>query len=192
MDRGVPVACPGCDGAEDGCCVCDHTGKVWSGVYGFPVRSSAVKIYVASSWRNVHQPLVVEHLRDRGMEVYDFRNPPHGRGGFAWSQIDPQWQKWDPKGWRDGLKSPLAVEGFNSDKRGMDWAEACVLVLPSGRSSHLEAGYMAGQGKPVAVLALEPAEPDLMVGLLSGGILTSYGELDDWLHDMHDLPRGGA
>lgn len=24
--------CPTCSGAEDGCCVCDHTGRVWSDV----------------------------------------------------------------------------------------------------------------------------------------------------------------
>ena len=37
------------------------------------------KIYVASSWRNPHQPAIVEELRVAGHEVYDFRNPPGGR-----------------------------------------------------------------------------------------------------------------
>ena len=32
------------------------------------------KIYVASSWRNVFYPDVVQRLRDAGHEVYDFRN----------------------------------------------------------------------------------------------------------------------
>ena len=47
------------------------------------------KIYVASSWRNVFQQDVVGILRDLGHEVYDFKNPPHGNGGFQWSDIDP-------------------------------------------------------------------------------------------------------
>ena len=47
------------------------------------------KIYVASSWRNVFQQDVVDILRDLGHEVYDFKNPPHGNGGFQWSDIDP-------------------------------------------------------------------------------------------------------
>lgn len=47
------------------------------------------KIYVASSWRNVFQQDVVNILRDLGHEVYDFKNPPHGNGGFKWSDIDP-------------------------------------------------------------------------------------------------------
>lgn len=41
------------------------------------------KIYVASSWRNSFQQDVVKFLRDVGHEVYDFKNPPHGRGGFS-------------------------------------------------------------------------------------------------------------
>ena len=46
------------------------------------------KIYVASSWRNEYQQTVVEFLRQQGHEVSDFKNPPHGNGGFAWSDID--------------------------------------------------------------------------------------------------------
>ena len=47
------------------------------------------KIYIASSWRNSYQQDVVSFLRNKGHEVYDFRNPPHGNGGFQWSDIDP-------------------------------------------------------------------------------------------------------
>lgn len=139
-----------------------------------------MKIYVASSWRNQHQPVVVEHLRDSGHEVYDFRNPPHGRGGFAWSDIDKAWQSWTPVDWRKALKHPLAVDGYASDFDAMNWCDAGVLVLPSGRSSHLEAGWMVGRGKPVCVLALEPCEPDLMVAMCDHMACT-YSELTHWI-----------
>jgi hypothetical protein len=139
-----------------------------------------LKIYVASSWRNTHQPRVVEHLRSfTAFEVYDFRNPPHGRGGFAWSDIDPDWINWSPEQWRQALAHPLAVDGFKSDKEAMEWADCCVLVLPCGRSAHLEAGWFAGRNKPVVFLALEPTEPDLMVGL-GNGVLVTLAELSDW------------
>jgi nucleoside 2-deoxyribosyltransferase len=60
----------------------------------------------------------------------------------------------------------------------MDWADCCVLVLPCGRSAHIEAGYMAGRGKPVWVLAVEPCEPELMYKLCKpGGLVTSVVEL---------------
>ena len=139
-----------------------------------------MKIYVASSWRNAHQPLVVESIAEWGFEVYDFRNPPHGKGGFAWSQIDPDWQRWTPSQWRDALDHELARDGYASDLGGMEWADACVLVLPSGRSSHLEAGWMAGRGKPVCVFAPEPVEPDLMVKLCDE-VAVNYTELRDVL-----------
>ena len=61
------------------------------------------KIYVASSWRNVFQQDVVGILRDLGHEVYDFKNPPHGNGGFQWSDIDPNWQNWTTEQYREAL-----------------------------------------------------------------------------------------
>lgn len=73
----------------------------------------------------------------------------------------------------------------------MEWADACVLVLPSGRSSHLEAGWFAGKGKPVAVFATEPVEPDLMVGLCNE-LLVHYGELKDWIVSLDAGRIGGG
>src|SRR6266700_2939532 len=61
------------------------------------------RIYAASSWRNEDQPFIVEQLRRAGHEVYDFRNPPNGVGGFAWSQIDPDWQSWSARRYRELL-----------------------------------------------------------------------------------------
>lgn len=138
-----------------------------------------MNIYVASSWRNASQPGIVQFLRDCNHQVYDFRNSPHGRGGFTWSQIDPEWQAWKPSDWRKALDHPLAVDGYRSDMDGMEWADACVVVLPCGRSAHLEAGWFAGKGKPVAFLALDPVEPDLMVKM-GNGVLTSLHELKWW------------
>lgn len=136
------------------------------------------KIYVATSWRNGFQPSVVERLRELGHEVYDFRNPPKGMG-FSWSEIDPAWEDWKFEAYKEALKTPRAVEGFNSDKDGLDWSDLTVLVLPCGRSAHLEAGYAAGQGKPVFVYFAGnlKQEPELMYGLCEGGIFNSLSSL---------------
>ncbi len=137
------------------------------------------KIYVASSWRNPRQPDVCAFLRSQGHEVYDFRNPAPGNTGFAWSSIDPDWQNWSPTGFRNGLDHPTAQEGFGYDFDAMKWADQCVLVLPCGRSAHLEAGWCMGKGKPVTIYAPVPVEPELMY-LLEGesaAICTNLAEV---------------
>lgn len=136
------------------------------------------KIYVASSWRNPLQPKVVAALRAEGHEVYDFRNPADGNSGFHWSAIDKDWLKWEPHQYIHHIESsPVAADGFKFDKDALNWCDTCVLVLPCGRSAHLEAGYACGQGKDV-IFMLHPDkfEPELMY-LLGNGFVTNTAEL---------------
>ena len=122
------------------------------------------KIYLASSWRNPNQPRAVEMLRAAGHEVYDFRHPEPEDTEFSWGDIADNWKDWSPNKFiNQGLKHPTAKAGFNSDKAALDWCDTCVLLLPCGRSAHLEAGYAKGQGKPtLIVLDEEKFEPELM------------------------------
>ena len=120
------------------------------------------RVYVASSWRNQAQPEVVRLLRNDGHAVYDFRNPRPGNTGFGWSQIDPNWEGWDPETYRKLLDHPIAKAGFASDFNAMKWADTFVLVLPCGRSAHLELGWACGMGKQTLVL-LDKMEPELMI-----------------------------
>ena len=136
------------------------------------------KIYVASSWRNPIQQEIVSILRDAGHEVYDFRNPEPGNTGFAWSRIDPDWLGWKPAKFAALLTThPVAAAGFALDKDALDWCDTCVMVLPCGRSAHLEAGYACGQGKRV-VFYLHPDkfEPELMY-LLGTALVCSHDEM---------------
>lgn len=140
-----------------------------------------MRIYVASSWRNNDQPKVVEALRAIGHEVYDFKNPRPGEHGFSWAQIDPAWESWSVAEWQEALTHPLAEAGFKSDFDAMKWADAMVLVLPCGRSAHLELGWAVGAGKRTCVLTFETqTEPDLMPKMCDL-IATSLPEVDDWL-----------
>lgn len=135
------------------------------------------KIYLASSWRNPEQPRVLAKLRSAGHEVYDFRNPAPGNAGFAWSAIDQNWQAWTPEQFRHCVTDPVAIEGYTFDKAGLDWADTCVILLPCGRSAHLEAGYAIGQGKPtVFYLSPDKFEPELMY-LLGDGMVVNDDEL---------------
>ena len=134
------------------------------------------RIYVASSWRNVHQQSVVATLRRAGHQVYDFRHPRTGDTGFKWSEVDTQWESWDRHAYRKALTHPAAWKGFNNDYAAMQWADTGVLVLPSGRSAHIEAGYFNGAGKDLYILQLEDMEPELMY-LMATALCLSVDEL---------------
>lgn len=123
------------------------------------------KIYVASSWRNQYYTEVVEKLRSFGHEVYDFRNPPHGQGGFKWQNVDPDYQNWTFQEYMEGLGHPSSRHQFKADLDALKWADVCVLVLPCGRSAHTEAGWMKGSGKMTVVYMPEMQEPELMYKL---------------------------
>lgn len=127
--------------------------------------SLSKKIYLASSWRNSYQPKVLADLRAAGHDVYDFRNPnpeDPDNHGFSWKTVDPEWRDWTPQKLKTALKHPIAVSGHNYDHSAMEWCTACVLLLPSGNSAHLEAGWCAGRGKATVVYAPEIKEADLM------------------------------
>ena len=141
------------------------------------------KVYLASSWRNSFQPEIVNVLRAAGHEVYDFRNPSPDSNGFHWSSVNPDWLNWTPEQYILDLYSgnPIVETGFMNDKRGLDWADTCVCLLPCGRSAHLEAGYAIGKGKKtIFFLRPEKFEPELMY-LLGDGCVTTVEEMLDTL-----------
>ena len=142
------------------------------------------KIYVASSWRNRYYTEVVERLREAGHEVYDFRNPPHGQGGFKWQNLDPDFDKWGVEEYRAGLQHPASELQFQCDLDALNWADTCLLVLPCGRSAHTEAGWMKGSGKRTIVYIPEMQEPELMYKLFD---LVS-GDLDEVLEFLTFAP----
>lgn len=141
-----------------------------------------MKVYVASSWRNPHQPAVVEALRRAGHEVYDFRHPAPGDNGFHWSEIDPAWQQWDAEKFRGALDHDIARAGFDKDMDALADCDACVLVLPCGRSAHLELGYAVGHGAATAVLLTGYNEPELMYRMC-GKMCVSVEELVSYLDE---------
>lgn len=134
------------------------------------------KIYVASSWRNHYHPEVVRVLRDQGHSVYDFRHPKDGEDGFHWAEIDADWRDWTPEAYREALDHPIAQREFYREFTAMCWADTGVLVLPCGRSAHLEAGYFIGALKNLYVYMPERQEPELM-HLMANGICLTIGEL---------------
>lgn len=121
-------------------------------------------VYVASSWRNLHHPSVVKAIQEAGYNVYDFRNPIPGNYGFSWRECGTEEELKDPSVYRDKiLESEPAKRGFAYDMSALQRAYATVLVLPCGRSAHLELGYAVGMRQRTIVLLDTPlSEPELM------------------------------
>ena len=136
-----------------------------------------------------HQPEVLAALRGFGADVYDFRNPALGDTGFSWAEIDSMWRQWSPIDFVRGLSHSDAQAGFRSDHAALDWADMCVLLLEAGKSSHLEAGYSIGKGKPTCILVWddEQIEPELMY-LLAGNYPIEIGREDLYL--WYELQKG--
>lgn len=147
-----------------------------------PSSGAPRNIYLASSWRNPIFFDVLGDLRGDGHRVYNFRAPLPSNYGFSWDQIDPKWRSWTAAQYLEALRTPRAQEGFELDKAGLDWCDTCVLLLPSGRSAHIEAGYAAGAGKQLITLLPDPPEleqplvPDLMY-LLGTAIVSTRDQL---------------
>ena len=122
------------------------------------------KIYLASSWRNPHHAFALNFLQAAGHEVYDFKNPQPGLKGFSWRDTHPvPSELWGPAHLLQALAHPIAIRGFLADFSAMKWADTFVLLLPCGRSAHLEAGWGCAAGKAVHVVLHEDKfEPELM------------------------------
>lgn len=147
-----------------------------------------MRIYVASSWRNIHQQGVVAALRAAGHVVYDFRNPAPGNNGFHWTEVESTPSPWHGAMLRRALEHPTSVAGFAADMDALSSCDACVLVLPCGRSAHLELGWAAGTGKLTTVLMLQPEEPELMYSMLSDPVCSTVEEVLAFLEPVM-VPR---
>jgi nucleoside 2-deoxyribosyltransferase len=136
-------------------------------------------IYLIGSLRNPKVPETGEFLRSAGFEVFD---DWYGAGERA----DDSWQAYERgrgRTYREALDGYASRQIVGFDHTHLLRADAAVLVLPAGRSGHMELGYVMGQGKPGFVLFDgEPERWDQMYGLTffsKGNVAFSLPELAD-------------
>lgn len=116
-------------------------------IYSQPTKKPKT-VYLIGSLRNSNVPVLGDKLRAVGYDVFD---EWHGAGHEA----DDAFQNYRlgrGLSYRQALNSYSARHIFNFDKTHLDRSDCAVLVMPAGKSGHLEAGYMCGKGKPVFVL----------------------------------------
>lgn len=120
-----------------------------------------MKIYLASSWRNKYHGVFLALLKNNGYDVYDFKEDGFS---FHWSQIDEDYKNWNGQQFVSALYKDLAISGFDRDFDMLNKCDVCVMLLPCGKSAHIEAGYAVGSGKKLIIVNPynEKIEPELM------------------------------
>lgn len=131
-----------------------------------------MRVYVIGSLRNPMIPDVARALRSEGHEVFD-------DWYAAGPRADDHWQEYEQQRGRtyaEALQGCAATNVFRYDKANLDKADAVVMVLPSGKSAHLELGYCIGTGKPGYILMPpEDCRWDVMYNFAKG----VYGSVPD-------------
>jgi nucleoside 2-deoxyribosyltransferase len=105
-------------------------------------------IYLVGSLRQERIIEVATALRTEGFDPFD---DWYAAGPIA----DDSWQAYEEgrgRTYQEALQGYAAKHVFEFDLHHLNRCKAGVLVLPAGKSGHLEIGFLAGQGKPTFTL----------------------------------------
>lgn len=97
-------------------------------------------LYLIGSLRNERVPAVAAALRHCDFDVFD-------SWYAAGPEADDYWRKYEigrGHSYERALRGSAAQHVFNFDKRHLERCDYAVLLMPAGRSGHLELGYFRG------------------------------------------------
>lgn len=134
-------------------------------------------IYVIGSLKNTLVPFVAEEMRSWGHDVFD-------EWYSAGPDADDYWQdhcRYRNLNYQQALDTPHAENVFTFDLTYLLQADTVVLVLPAGKSGHLEFGWAIGSGKRgIILLDGEPERYDIMY-LFADAVVGNMEELKEEL-----------
>ena len=108
----------------------------------------------------------------------------------AGPEADDYWRDYEQSrghSFTQALSGFAAENIFRFDKRHLDRCNAACLVLPAGRSGHLELGYIIGSGKPGYILLEgEPDRFDVMYRFATG----VFNSLEELIENLRSGPVG--
>lgn len=105
-------------------------------------------LYLIGSLRNDRVPSLASNLRLLGVDVFD-------DWYAAGPEADDYWKKYEQdrgRSYQEALEGYAAGHVFHFDEFHLNRCDAALLVLPAGKSGHLELGYVAGLRKPTYIL----------------------------------------
>lgn len=116
-------------------------------------------VYLIGSLKNRKIIELANKIRSLGYDVFDDWIGP---GEEADDKFD-EYRKRRGLNYPDALNSFAAKHIFNFDKSHLNRADIVILVMPAGKSGHLELGYSIGKGKTGYILMdKEPERVDIM------------------------------
>ena len=139
-------------------------------------------VYIIGSLRNPEVPKFANELEAQGIEAFaDWFSPG--------PQADDFWRDYSKaRGltYKQALESRGAKSIFNFDKENIDRCDASIMLMPAGKSGHLELGYTIGRGKPGFILFDgEPERYDVMYQFATG-VFFNKQELFEELKRQND------
>ena len=142
-------------------------------------------VYLIGSLRNPEIPFIGNTIREAGFEVFD--------DWFAGGKIaDDEWQAYETvrgRTYKDALGGFAARHVFEFDLKHLERADIGLLVLPAGKSGHLELGYMLGRSKCGYVLFdKEPERWDVMYNF-ANDVFFNLGECVDSIRRNHTTTK---
>ena len=117
-------------------------------------------------------------MREAGHSVFDDWQA-------AGPEADDYWQKYEKargRTYKEALQGAAAKNVFEFDKKNLLYAAVVVMVLPAGRSAHLELGWAIGQRRKGYIL-LDPSVDrwDVMYQF-ADGVFSTVDELVEELN----------
>ena len=137
---------------------------------------SKKKIYLIGSLKNGEVRTVANQLRSIGFEVFDDWQAAHPEADDNWRD----YEKGRGRTYKEALVGHAAKHVYEFDKRHLDDSDIAILLLPAGKSGHLELGYFIGQGKPGYIFLDNPERWDVMYQF-AHCIVNTFDELEEEL-----------
>lgn len=137
-----------------------------------------MKIYLIGSLRNERIPDMASELRRHGFDVFDDWYAPGPKADDHWKN----YEQVRGRNYLEALEGHAAKHIFEFDKEHIDNADGAVMILPCGKSGHLELGYVRGKNKPGWILLDEPDRWDVMYQFATG----IYADIDTLIAAMKD------
>lgn len=135
-----------------------------------------MKVYLIGSLRNPQIPLLAAYLRTNLPSPDEVFDDWYAAGPEA----DDKWMEYEKDRGHtfiQALDGYAATHVYEFDKTHLDSCDVAVMVMPAGKSAHLELGYCAGRGKRTIILMDgEPERFDVMYKF-ADHVVTSWQSL---------------